>query len=115
MSNGSLTVSEAVFTKSSSKPIPKRSGVPCSEITAEWAAQRIKGLSLLTALKNALIGQNTREKGGVIKTLIDAFDYPRLGPGMMWETVAQTVERKGGVVYRGADVEKNLRRIGRSR
>ncbi len=83
-------------------------GIPCSEITAEWAAQRIKGLSLLTALKNALIGQNTRDKGGVIKTLIDAFDYPRLGPGMMWETVAQTVERKGGAIYRGAEVEKIL-------
>ena len=47
-------------------------GMPCSEISAEWAAQRIKGLSLLTALKNALIKQHTH-KGDVIKTLIDAF------------------------------------------
>src|SRR4030095_4785610 len=54
-------------------------GIPCSEISAEWAAQRIKGLSLISALKNALLKQQTKDKGSVIKTLIDAFDYPRQG------------------------------------
>jgi len=63
-------------------------GIPCYEISAEWAAQRIKGLSLLSAVKNALLQQQSPRKSQVIKTLIDAFDYPRLGPGMMWETVA---------------------------
>ncbi|MGH7892955.1 MAG: FAD-dependent oxidoreductase, partial [Thermodesulfobacteriota bacterium] len=57
-------------------------GIPCSEISAEWAAQRIKGLSLMQALKNALLKDNSSEKKETIKTLIDSFDYPRLGPGM---------------------------------
>ncbi len=59
-------------------------GMPCSEIGADWAAQRIKNLDLLTALKNTLLGQATR-RGEVVTTLIDRFLYPRLGPGMMWE------------------------------
>jgi len=83
-------------------------GIPCSEITAEWAAQRIKGLSLLTALKNALIKQQSKDKGAVIKTLIDAFDYPKQGPGMMWETVASIVQQNGSEVRFGAEVEKIL-------
>ena len=73
-------------------------GIPCSEITAEWAAQRIKGLSLFSALKNALIGEQSKSKGGVIKTLIDAFDYPRHGPGMMWEAVADKIEQGHGEI-----------------
>ena len=79
-------------------------GIPCSEITAEWAAQRIKGLSLLTAL----IKEQPKEKGAVIKTLIDAFDYPRRGPGMMWETVTAKVQQQGSDVRLGASVEKIL-------
>lgn len=76
-------------------------GIPCDQISAEWAAQRIKGLSLLAALKNALLQQpNT------IKTLIDAFDYPRLGPGQMWETVAKIVQERGHEIRYGAAVEK---------
>jgi protoporphyrinogen oxidase len=70
-------------------------GIPCSEIMAEWAAQRIKGLSLVSAVKNALIKQSPSSKGDVIKTLIDEFDYPERGPGMMWERVAEIVELKG--------------------
>ena len=53
-------------------------GIPCSEIRAEWAAQRIKGLSLPAAIRNAL---SCRRSGEVIKTLIEEFDYPRLRPG----------------------------------
>ena len=79
-------------------------GIPCNEITAEWAAQRIKGLSLFTALKNALIKQQAETKSDVVKTLIDAFDYPKLGPGMMWETVADVVQRNGSKVRLGAGV-----------
>jgi protoporphyrinogen oxidase len=70
-------------------------GIPCSEIMAEWAAQRIKGLSLLSAVKNALIKQSPTSKQDVIKTLIDEFDYPERGPGMMWERVAEMIQLKG--------------------
>ncbi len=71
-------------------------GMPCKEISADWAAQRIKGLSLLGALKDALLPS----KGGeVVKTLIDEFEYPKLGPGMMWETAAEKIKRLGASVH----------------
>ncbi len=66
-------------------------GVPCTEIRAEWAAQRIKGLSLTTAIRNALFGQ----KRPRVKTLIDKFQYPERGPGQMWETLAERLEERG--------------------
>lgn len=81
-------------------------GIPCSEIRAEWAAQRIKGLSLMNAIKNSLIktkSNNGNEK--VIKTLIDSFDYPRLGPGMMWQAVAEIAQSNGSQICKGAEVE----------
>ena len=81
-------------------------GIPCNEIMAEWAAQRIKGLSLITAVKNALIKQSPTSKEDVIKTLIDEFEYPERGPGMMWETVTELVQQKGSHVELGALVEK---------
>ncbi|MEE4270336.1 MAG: NAD(P)/FAD-dependent oxidoreductase [Thermoanaerobaculales bacterium] len=59
-------------------------GMPCEEISAAWAAQRIKNLNLVTALKNAFVGDGTRG-GEVVASLIEQFLYPRLGPGMMWE------------------------------
>ena len=77
-------------------------GMPCSEIRAEWAAQRIKGLSLLTALRNALI--RNRDEGKKIKTLIEEFDYPKLGPGMMWQTAADIVQENACPVWLGAEV-----------
>jgi protoporphyrinogen oxidase len=80
-------------------------GIPCNQIMAEWAAQRIKGLSLLAAVKSALI-QKQQSKGDVIKTLIDAFDYPELGPGMMWETVRDIVEKNGSEIRLNTGVEK---------
>ncbi len=79
-------------------------GMPAHTIAADWAAQRIKGLSLLVAVKNALIKQST-EKGSVVKTLIDAFDYPKRGPGMMWEIVGDLVKKDGSHVHLGAEVE----------
>ena len=89
-------------------------GIPCDQIMAEWAAQRIKGLSLLAAVKSALI-QKQQTKGDVIKTLIDAFDYPKLGPGMMWETVKGIVEERGTEIRLKTGVEKILREEGRVR
>ena len=73
-------------------------GIPCSQIQAEWAAQRIKGLSLMTALKNALIGDRSASKQDAVKTLINEFMYPRHGPGMMWEKTRELVEGMGSRV-----------------
>ncbi len=73
-------------------------GIPCNEIEAEWAAQRIKGLSLMTAVKNALIGETAKNKDQVVKTLIDEFLYPRFGPGMMWERTRDRVTAMGSEV-----------------
>jgi len=67
-------------------------GIPCHQIRADWAAQRIKGLSLFAAVANALFG--TRKA----KTLIDEFDYPLRGPGMMWQRFKEAVEAGGGQV-----------------
>src|SRR4030095_11430757 len=71
-------------------------GMPCTEISAEWPAQRIKGLSLLSALREALIKKTN--SADVIKTLIDKFHYPKKGPGMMWERVAEIVSARGSQV-----------------
>jgi protoporphyrinogen oxidase len=66
-------------------------GVPCTTIRAEWAAQRIKGLSLTAAIRNALFPK----KGSSVKTLIDRFQYPERGPGQMWETLTGQLNRDG--------------------
>jgi protoporphyrinogen oxidase len=68
-------------------------GAPCTEIRAEWAAQRIKGLSFFSAAKAAFFGN----KDG-IKSLISEFHYPRFGPGQMWETMADEIIANGGEV-----------------
>lgn len=67
-------------------------GIPCSEIRADWAEQRIKNLSLLSAVWNAFSGANNTT------SLIEEFKYPRLGPGEMWETMTKGIEEKGGEV-----------------
>jgi protoporphyrinogen oxidase len=71
-------------------------GIPCSELGAEFAAQRIHGLSLPVAVWNALFGPRRGKE--VVKTLIEQFQYPRLGPGMMWRKAADFVEAHGGRV-----------------
>jgi protoporphyrinogen oxidase len=76
----------------------------CTEISADWAAQRIKGLSLATAAWNALRPKGKPKGGDVIKTLIDTFRYPRRGPGMMWEACAARIRQMGGEVRLGAMV-----------
>lgn len=81
-------------------------GIPCTEISAEWASQRIKGLSLLQALKNALLKETNSNKEEIIKTLIDSFNYPKFGPGMMWETVAEKVTDDGSELLLNSDVQK---------
>ncbi len=74
-------------------------GMPTSKITAEWAAQRIKDLSLVRAVTSALFGKLGRHRGEVIKTLIDEFHYPRLGPGQMWEVARDRIRTQGGAVH----------------
>lgn len=73
-------------------------GVPCNEISAEWGAQRIKSLSVLSAIGHA-IKQALGLGGGASQTsLIESFIYPKYGPGQMWETVAQKFVQAGGVL-----------------
>ncbi|HJQ85128.1 MAG TPA: NAD(P)/FAD-dependent oxidoreductase [Candidatus Binatia bacterium] len=74
-------------------------GVSCAELRAEWAAQRIKDLSFRTAVMNMLVRQRR-----TITTLIEQFEYPRLGPGMMWNAVRAEIERRGGTVHLGREV-----------
>jgi protoporphyrinogen oxidase len=84
-------------------------GVPCTTIRAEWAAQRIKGLSLTTAIRNALSPQ----KNGNVKTLIDKFQYPERGPGQMWESLTEQLNHNGYPVLMERRVTRILHQDGR--
>jgi protoporphyrinogen oxidase len=77
-------------------------GVPCSELRAEWAAQRIKGLSFFSAAKSAFFGN----RGNKIKSLISEFNYPRYGPGQMWEQMTDDIRAHGGEVRMNAPVTR---------
>lgn len=70
-------------------------GMPATELQADWAAQRIKNLSLAGAVLNALLPKRNRKD---ITSLIEEFQYPKLGPGMMWERCAELVAKQGGTV-----------------
>lgn len=74
-------------------------GISCKELKAEWAAQRIKDLSLKTVLVSMFV-----KPGNTIKTLIDQFDYPQRGPGMMWNAFKHEVEKRGGSVLMNSEV-----------
>ena len=87
-------------------------GIPCTEIRAEWAAQRITNLTFLVALKSAIFKPKVAEA----KTLIEEFEYPRLGPGMMWEVMRDKVEDQGSTVRLNSGVvrvERNGNRVER--
>src|SRR4029077_20386037 len=80
-------------------------GISCREISADWAAQRIQGLSLGSAIRNALLPQRYNGiRTKVIKTLINSFRYPRKGPGMMWEVCTEKTKAMGGQVEMGCKV-----------
>jgi protoporphyrinogen oxidase len=97
-------------------------GTPCQEISAEWGAQRIKGLSLTTAVKHflrkALRGKPRAAAGaardpahdvaqkGTDTSLIERFMYPKFGPGQLWEHVAGLIRQKGGEVHMGWKVDR---------
>jgi protoporphyrinogen oxidase len=88
-------------------------GTPCHEISAEWGAQRIKGLSLTTAVKH-FIKKTFRKKSrsgdlaqkGTDTSLIERFMYPKFGPGQLWEHVADLIQEKGGEIHMGWKVDK---------
>src|SRR5262249_24761009 len=79
---------------------------------ADWAAQRIKGLDLgvavMNALKRALMPKRPARAGNgpVVKTLIESFQYPRKGPGMIWETAARKIRERGGEVRMGRELQR---------
>jgi protoporphyrinogen oxidase len=84
-------------------------GISCKEISADWAAQRIKGLSLTEAIINALkslVPQKKYSNKKVIKTLIDNFDYPIYGPGMLWESAKNKIDSLGGQILMDSKVTK---------
>lgn len=76
-------------------------GISTSELSAEWAAQRIKDLDLKAAILSMFVKPRQ-----TIKTLIEEFDYPRRGPGMLWNTVKDKIEERGGQVFLNATVVK---------
>ena len=81
-------------------------GMSCDEISADWAAQRIKGLDLMTAVLNGVtrsLGIKPKGDGGV-KTLIETFQYPRRGPGMMWDAAAVKTREQGGQILMGREM-----------
>src|ERR1051325_7549839 len=86
-------------------------GVPCNQISAEWGAQRIKGLSITKAITHFVKSTFSKKKTADIQqkdtetSLIEQFMYPKLGPGQLWEYVAETVQKKGGCVLTGWNVE----------
>lgn len=86
-------------------------GMSCDEISADWAAQRIKGLDLgvavLNGVKRALKLDGAPRRAGtpVVKTLIESFQYPRKGPGMMWEAAARKIRVRGGKVLMGRELQ----------
>jgi protoporphyrinogen oxidase len=87
-------------------------GTPCHEISAEWGAQRIKGLSLTTAVKHFIKKAFSAKKTGDIAqkgtdtSLIERFMYPKFGPGQLWEHVAGQIVAKGGEIHMGWKVDK---------
>ncbi|MDP9038241.1 MAG: FAD-dependent oxidoreductase [Acidobacteriota bacterium] len=90
-------------------------GTPCNEISAEWGAQRIKGLSLTTAVKHFFKKLFTRKKKSAFTdvaqkstdtSLIERFMYPKFGPGQLWEHVADLIRQKGGEIHMGWHVDR---------
>src|SRR6201987_1814119 len=89
-------------------------GTPCNEISAEWGAQRIKGLSLTTAVKHFVKkalggkkkGSSDLAQKGTDTSLIERFMYPKFGPGQLWEHVADQILQMGGEMHMGWNVDK---------
>jgi len=86
-------------------------GVPCDQISAEWGAQRIKGVSITKAIQHAVNELSKKKKATDLAqkdtetSLIEQFLYPRLGPGQLWEEVAHQVQKMGGIIHMHHDVK----------
>jgi len=80
-------------------------GIPCTKIGPEWATQRIKGLTLTTAIRNALF----KPRQESVKTLVDEFMYPRLGAGQLYDNMATRIRQAGGSIITGARVNRICR------
>lgn len=78
-------------------------GVPVSEMPADWAAQRVKSLSLFKAITNAVMPKRNQKD---VTSLIEEFQYPKFGPGMMWETAQKKIEQMGSSVHLNTKVVK---------
>lgn len=87
-------------------------GIECSQISAEWGAQRIKGVSISKAIAHALRmavkKENSISQKNTETSLIEKFLYPKLGPGQLWELVADMIREKGGQIHLGHKVEEVL-------
>ena len=86
-------------------------GVPCTAISAEWGAQRVKGLSITRTLQHALKKLTQRSHAdlgqkGTETSLIEQFLYPKFGPGQMWEETARLVKQMGGEIHTGYKAER---------
>lgn len=79
-------------------------GIPCNELSAEWASLRVKDLTILSTVKNLL--SINGETNTVIDTLIDSFLYPKKGSGMMWDKMSQDIILKGGIINANVNVER---------
>ncbi len=86
-------------------------GIPCDQLSAQWAAQRIQNLSFPRAVMGAIFGARGAKN---VKSLIEQFHYPRLGPGMLWERTQQLIEQHGGEVRLNTAVEKVLHHDGKA-
>src|SRR5260370_11415836 len=91
-------------------------GISTKELSADWAAQRIKSLDLWLVIRSAILPhRQPTKRGEVVTTLIDKFRYPRHGPGQMWERVAELSRDKGHPVLLGRAVAKVKHDRGRVR
>jgi protoporphyrinogen oxidase len=86
-------------------------GIPCDQLSAQWAAQRIQNLSFPRAVLGAIFGARGAKN---VKSLIEEFHYPRLGPGMLWERTQQLIEQRGGEVRLQTTVVQVLHRGGKA-
>ncbi len=78
-------------------------GIPCDQISAEWAAQRIKKLSLFTAVLNAFFPRLSKQS---VTTLINSFQYPKYGPGMMYSAMTEKIRQQGGTVLLSTEAKE---------
>ena len=83
-------------------------GVPCDQISKEWAGQRIKGLNLASAIRNSLTSEKTD-----VRSLVERFYYPRFGAGQLYERMANEIEGAGSTVRLGNTVTKVMHHNGR--